>query len=224
MVTVARLPWLRRTLAVLAAAIPLALTGCEATEVALQSTLDTYWNSAGEKAKLEAEMEAQLKTGLNTALVGKKVLNLLFYDVYIHSVNETDLDIGTKSPKIKTPTSNFWGTPGHLWYSLDWTLTWAKGNGAKLSFLLDLRPAFPDHRVKIYDLDVLAKGTTLIDLNVSTGKTTVQVFTETANIDCKAEAKGWFWTIDIKDKVKKEIKKALDEKVIGKAFTKTLGI
>lgn len=214
-------PLSRLAALVAAPLLALSLSGCEATEKALQATIDTYWTKAAEKAKLETELETQLKTGLDNALAGKKVLSLLLYDIYIHSVYDVDVNLGSKQPTVKTPTSSFWGTPGHLWYELGWSVTWAKGNGAQFQFTLDLRPAFPDHRVKIYDLNVAAKGTALIDLDVKTGKTSVEVFTESASVDCKAVAKGWFWTIDIKDKVQKEIKSMLDEKVIKKAIKKT---
>ncbi|MBI5367493.1 MAG: hypothetical protein HZA54_10690 [Planctomycetes bacterium] len=212
----------RAVSALLAVASCFALVGCETTEKALQATVNVFWTNATEKAKMETQLETKLGAGLNTALVGKKVLNLLFYDVYIHSVKSPDVVLGTKQPTIKTPSSHFWGTPGHLWYELGWKLTWAKGNGASIAFTLDLRPAFPDHRVKIYDLNVLANGTCLVDLDIHTGKTTLSVFTESASIDCRADAKGWFWTIDIKDKVKTEIKKALEDVVIGKIIAKTL--
>ncbi len=197
--------------------------GCEYTEITLQATIDSFWKTASEKAKLEADVEAKMHTGLNDFLTGKKVLDLWLYSVYIHDVENVDVNLGSVGPKIKVPSSKFWGTPGHLWYSFPWALTWAKGNGAKASFKLDLRPAFPDHTVKLSNLDVVASGDALIDLDVKTGKVTVEVFTKTMAIDLKAEAEGWFWTLDVKDKVKKEIQKALDEKVIDKVFSKAFG-
>jgi len=213
----------RGRLALAAVLVGALCAGCEYTELTLQATIDTFWKTASEKAKLEAEVEKKMDAGLNATLTGRKVLDLWLYSIYIHDVENVDVNLGTFGPKIKVPDSKFWGTPGHLWYSMKWTLTWAKGNGAKLSFKLDLRPAFPDHTVKISDLNVLAEGDALVDLDVETGKVKVDVYTKSMAVDLKAQAEGWFWTLDVRDKVKKEIQKALDEKVIDKVFSKAFG-
>ena len=87
---------------VLAAYLLVAMvSGCEVTEVTLQSTMDHFYTNADEKATLEADIEKKMHASLNEFLVGKEVLDLFFYSIYIHKVNREDVYLGTVSPKIR---------------------------------------------------------------------------------------------------------------------------
>jgi hypothetical protein len=228
----------RHSKGLVACAVVAVLCGCDLAALAqlkIQSTLDAMWSDPAKKAKTETDADAKLKKSLDAQLDGKE-FEVPGPNPYVHHVKSVSVDLGHESPKI-TVTGQVTVTQTSTSYivSFPWSLAWAKGNGAKIDIPLDLRShawylfyGYPDHTIQIHDIVANGDGTALavIPLSVATGtlpkSVTSSVTFAHANIDLKAGAHGWFWTIDVTKIVKSQIQDKLVHDILGKSLQVSL--
>ncbi|MBI2898798.1 MAG: hypothetical protein HYY17_01295 [Planctomycetes bacterium] len=178
--------------------------GCESeVELQVQSQINTVWSDAAKKSQVEDAVEAEIRSELESGLEGTILFQYGLYFVYIHDIPWVRADLGDTPP-----TFNAWNVQenentAYRVLQFDWELTWESGNGAEVSFYLDLRPTFPDHTVRIYDITGRLSGHAYFRWALtSEGTDRATVSVTDSSIDCKAEAEGWFWTVDISETVK----------------------
>lgn len=178
--------------------------GCEQeVELQVQSQIDMVWSNATKKAQVEDVVEADIKSELESGLEGKILFKVGLYYVYIHDIPWVQADLGDTPP-----TFNAWNVQEnenttYRVLAFDWELTWESGNGAKVSFYLDLRPTFPDHTVCIHDITGRLSGHAYFRwARTSEGTDLATVSVTDSSIDLKADAEGWFWTVDVSETVK----------------------
>jgi hypothetical protein len=216
---------LRRVL--IAAGASLLLVACAQADLVrglIQLQLDRIWNDPARKAETEATAEAKAKAALDANLVGKS-FEVTGPNPYVHHIKRLNIDLGDRGPVIAVPTATAWATSTHNYIEFPFEADWSKGNGAKMDLGLDLRThsfwtayEYPDHDVRVRDISAFAKGKALVVLPKAGGQGTATITVERTNVDLRAEAEGWFWTVNVSSDIKKEVDKGLVRDVIGKAI------
>lgn len=200
--------------------------GCsELVRSRLQSEIDTIWSNPTRKAAAESTVRTKLKAELDEALVGES-FEVPGPNPYLHHIKSFSVRVGDFGPKIKVPTEpRFWQTSSHYYLAFDWRADWTKWNRAKIDMGLDLRThkwwmanEYPDHTVKIRDITAGGHGTALVMMAKSGGKAVASFTVQGAHVDLDADAKGWFWTIDISKQIKGKINDQLLRQLVGKAI------
>src|SRR5690606_39167899 len=102
---------------------------------------------------------------------------------------------------------------------------WERGNDAKVDMRLDLRThsfwtayEYPDHTVRIRDVRATAAGGAVVVIPKGTQRATTSLTVRDANVDLRAEAEGWFWTVNISKDIKKRVNDQVVRRLVGKAF------
>jgi hypothetical protein len=206
------------------------LSGCGGLESIfepmLQSALSSIWTKPAIKQKVETKAEAKLLPALKGALNGLTLSDNWFGDIYIENVEWVDVNIGTQAPTIDVTAVTFSQTSTNYFMNIGWKLLWAAGNKAKISFELEIDAwfGFPDHTVKIHSVEASAKGNTLVKIPKSlTQKGAVNLSVESSWIDLKADAEGWFWTVNISAEVKALVKDKFLPLILDQTFGITFG-
>lgn len=199
--------------------------GCEeSVELQVQSQIDTVWTNASRKAEVEDAVEAELKSELEGGLEGTNVLDMGLYSVYIHDIPWVRADLGDTPPTFDAWNVQENENSTYKVLQFDWSLEWKNGNGAEVSFYLDLRPAFPDHTVRIYDITGRLSGHAYFRwAQTATGTDRAEVTVSDSTLDLQAEAEGWFWTVDISETVKNGIDEAEFRKIAREQIKAAFG-
>jgi len=204
-------------------------TSCEleqTVETGLQTAVQEIWSIGWVKAAMESKSEEALLPGLKKLLVGKKFIESWTGNVYIHDVKWTDVKLGNTPPAFDVTGLTWWETPTHYYLNVGWAIDWPKPNGSEVRFKLDLRAwhGFPDHTVRLYDLNTQAQGNTLVTIPKSLAvRGVVSVSVSQFQMDLKADAKGWFWTVDISNKAKKLLSEKLVGYLVDQTFQRAFG-
>ena len=210
----------------LAAAVTLATLGCnELIQSKLQTEVDRIWSSPSKKVAAEEKLETLIKAKVDEELKGT------YFEVpgpnpYLHHVKSMNVGIGDFGPEVTIPgTPKFWATSTHYYLEFEWAATWKRGNQAKLDMGLDLRTRkwwlaneYPDHTVKIRDIYATGNGKALVVAPKSGGVANASFTITAASIDLDADAKGWFWTVDISKQIKGQVNDQLLRQLVGKSF------
>ena len=142
------------------------------------------------------------------------------------------MKLGSVSPELSVPAVNHFESSFYNYYKIYWQIDWNKGNGAKVKFKLILDSTsmwiaewlVPDHWVKISNLDVHGNGFAWVAMPKGSGSqpTLVNVVVNSATIGLKANAEGWFWSFDVSNTVKKQLKTSLLQNIVGKTISFSL--
>src|SRR5690606_30100226 len=122
-------------------------------------------------------------------------------------------------------TVNFSQTETHYYLRFDWDSRWERGNGAKVDMRLDLRThsfwtayEYPDHTVRIRAQLAPASGGAVMVIPQANQRATSSLTVRTAKVALRAEAEGWFWTVNISKDIKKRVNDRVVRRLVGKAF------
>lgn len=209
------------------------LAGCgEPTiEVLVQRRIGETWYNANAKAAFENDAEAAMLPMLRQQLNGRQVYTvdgwLFSYDVYVYDVDWVDVNVGTRPPVLTVladPPAQWTSDGSYDYINFDFTLDWAAGNGATVSFYMDLRPWFPDHTVTIYDIAAWGWGNAVARIPKNPAEApqvTVTLFDARVNLSARAE--GWFWTVDVSNRVRGMVNEILVRRLLGRMIVTSFG-
>lgn len=191
----------------------------------IQGQLDRFWTDPARKSETEATAETKLKAALDANLAGQE-FEVTGPNPYVHHVKWVNVDIGERGPVIAVPAAvTSWETDTNYYLQFPFEADWNRGNGAKVDVGLDLRThsiwtayGYPDHDVHVRDIDAWAKGTALVAIPKAGGKGTATITIQQTTIDLRAEAEGWFWTVNVSSDIKKQVDRGLVRDVVGKAI------
>ncbi len=218
--------WGRRAAPVVAGLILGAAAGCaELVRGMIQQELDAYWTDPAKRAAAEDRAERGLRAGLDADLVGKE-LEVTGPNPYVHSVDWVTVGIGDDSIRVGIPgVVNFSQTDTHYYLRFDWDSRWERGNDARVDMRLDLRThsfwtayEYPDHTVRIRDVFATADGGAVVVIPKGTRRATSSLTVRSADVDLRAEAEGWFWTLNISQDVEERVNDQIVRQLVGKAF------
>ncbi|MGE0708466.1 MAG: hypothetical protein AB7N76_19330 [Planctomycetota bacterium] len=203
-----------------------ALVGCnELVRSKLQGEIDKLWTTPTRKAKVEDDLEQKLEEQVDATLGGKE-FEVPGPNPYLHHVKTVRVNLGSKSPELSIPGKvTFTQTDTHYYLTFEWGADWKNDNGAKVDLELDLRShkwylfnEFPDHTVKLSKISAQGGGTAVVAAPKAGGKAVASITLKNANLDLEAEAKGWFWTIDVSKQIKGQLNDELLRKFVGKSI------
>jgi hypothetical protein len=215
----------------LAAALAALLIGCNAQDLIrglIQVQLDRIWSDPARKAEAEAYAEAKIKAAVDSKLGGKE-FEVPGPNPYLHHVKSVNVDLGDVAPTIAIPGAVTQSQTNTNYYvSFPWEATWAKGNGAKLDMGLDMRShsfflgyGYPDHDVHVRDIVAWAKGTAFAVVPKSGAQGTATITLGGSSIDLKAEAEGWFWSVNVSAEIKKQLNDNVLRQLVGQSIKQT---
>jgi hypothetical protein len=208
------------------------LVGCnEQIRGKLQAEVDRIWSSPARKAETEALITRTVKVELDKNLVGES-FEVPGPNPYLHRIKSLSLSLGTKAPVIVIPGKpEFSQSKTHYYLAFSWRAEWKKGNRASLRMPLDMRThkwwlanEYPDHTVKIRDIVATAEGEAIVVLPKKSKRATATLTVEKSSMDLRADAEGWFWTVNISKQIKKQIEKKVLRTLVGKSVEKAFNV
>lgn len=202
------------------------VVGCnELVRAKLQGEIDKLWTDPARKSKTEDDLEKKLKEEVDDALGGKE-FEVPGPNPYLHHVKKVRVNLGTKSPLLSIPGEvTVSQTETHYYVNFEWGANWKNDNGAKVDLELDLRShkwylfnEFPDHTVKLSKIGAVGAGSAVVVVPKRGGQAVASLTVKSASVDLKADAKGWFWTINVSKQIKGQLNDELLRKFVGKSI------
>lgn len=218
--------WGRRVAPVVAGLILGVGAGCAPLVRGLiQQQLNAYWRDPAKRAVAEDRAEQELRAGLDEDLVGAE-LEVTGPNPYVHHIAWLTVDIGQDPIRVGIPGSvQYTQTDTHYYLRFDWDSRWEQGNGARVDMRLDLRThsfwtayEYPDHTVRIRDVRATADGGAVVVIPKKSQRATSSLTVRGAHVDLRADAEGWFWTVNISKDIKKRVNDQVVRRLVGKAF------
>ena len=210
-----------------AAAACLALVACAPADFVrgiIQLQLDKLWSDPARKSETEAKAETKLKAALDANLAGRS-FEVTGPNPYVHHIKWVNVDLGDRGPVVAVPSATAWETDTNRYVQFAFEADWNRGNAAKVDLGLDMRThsfwtayEYPDHDVRIRDIDAFVKGTALVVIPKSGAQGTATITVSQATIDLSAQAEGWFWSVNISSEIKKQVDASMVRDVVGKAI------
>ncbi len=191
----------------------------------VQAELNKYWSQPAKKAAFQSQAKTQLHAALKGYLVGQE-FDIKGPNPYVKRIKQTVVNVGTVAPDFEVLGNVQLTQTGNFHYGLfDWQAHWEPGNGARLVIKLELKShawylfkEYPDHKVTVKNIDAVLTGSAVVMVPASLDHADVTVTVDSAAIDLRAEAKGWFWTINISNQIKSKVRDLVLREVIGKAI------